>query len=58
MRGETSLQVTQILEGKRGKGKGRREDTQNSKDKVVWLLGSESQGWSHGEVFRRDQICN
>lgn len=36
----------------------RREDTQNSKDKVVQLLDSQSQGCRHGEVFRRDQICN
>lgn len=36
----------------------RRKDAQNSKNNVVQLLGSESQEWRHGEVFRRHQICN
>lgn len=55
----TILQSSGVLrrgKGKREKGKVRREDTQNSKDKVVQLLDSQSQGCRHGEVFRRDQI--
>ena len=39
--------------GKREKGKVRRKGTQNSKEKVVQLLGSESQGWRHGEVVQK-----
>lgn len=48
----TILQSSGVL--RRGKGKGKKENTQNSKNEVIQLLGSESQGWRHGEVFRRD----
>lgn len=57
----TILQSSGVLrrwERREERGKIRREDTQNPKDKVVQLLGSESQGWRHGHVFRRGQICN
>lgn len=55
----TILQSSGVLRTGRewtGAEKIKREDTQNSKNKVVQLLGSTSREWRCGEVLRRDQI--
>lgn len=44
--------------GKGGRGRYEERTPKIPRKKVVQLLGSESQGWSQGEVFRSNQICN